>query len=92
MKVKTKLTRAQEEFMYKVFLKNCDTFESLVGDPRFMGQVQAIQKRCGLPIVLGEPSDILRRLLFKYVHFWVQKQEPGLKLMDRVYGGFSMNS
>ena len=90
--MKTKLTRAQEEFMHKVFLKNCDTFKELMGDPWFMEQVQAIQKRCGLPIVLRDPSDLSRRLILKYVQFWFQMQVPALKLMDRVYGGFSMNS
>ncbi len=90
--MKTKLTKAQEEFMSSVFRKNCVTFEELMRDPGFMGQVQAIQKRCGLPIVLRDPSDLSRRLILKYVQFWVQMQVPGLKLMDRVYGGLSMNS
>ena len=91
-KVKTKLTKAQEKFMNSVFRKNCDTFKELMRDPGFMGQVQAIQKRCGLPIVLRDPLGLSRRLILKYVQFWVQMQKPGLRLMDRVYGEFSMNS
>ena len=91
-KVKTKLTKAQEKFMNSVFRKNCETFESLMRDPLFMGQVHAIQKRHRLPIVMRDPLDPSRRFILKYVQFWVQMQEPGLKLMDRVYGGFSMNS
>lgn len=90
--MKTKLTKAQEKFMNSVFRKNCETFESLEGDPLFMGQVQAIQKHWRLPIVLRGPLDLSRRLILKYVYFWLHMQEPGLKLMDKFYGGLSMNS
>lgn len=90
--MKTKLTKAQEKFMNSVFRKNCGTFKELMRDPLFMGQVQAIQERCGLPIVMRGPLDLSQGLFFKYVYFWLHMQEPGLKLMDRVYGGLSMNS